>query len=85
MDCQMPSMDGFEATRKIRADERSRGLNRTPVVALTASALAEDSERCLGAGMDAHLPKPFREDQLLSVLLAHLPLVKASAPMMPMA
>lgn len=78
MDCQMPAMDGFEATRQIRADEQSRGLARTPVVALTASALAEDSERCLGAGMDAHLPKPFREDQLLSVLLAHLPLATPS-------
>ena len=81
MDCQMPAMDGFEATRQIRADERSRGLTRTPVVALTASALAEDSERCLGAGMDAHLPKPFREEQLLSVLLAHLPLAATSASM----
>lgn len=80
MDCQMPAMDGFEATRQIRADEQSRGLARTPVVALTASALAEDSERCLGAGMDAHLPKPFREDQLLSVLLAHLPM--ATTPSM---
>jgi signal transduction histidine kinase len=85
MDCQMPAMDGFEATRKIRADERRRGLARTPVVALTASALAEDSERCLGAGMDAHLPKPFREDQLLSVLVAHLPLAEASLSMMPTA
>jgi signal transduction histidine kinase len=83
MDCQMPAMDGFEATRQIRADEQSRGLARTPVVALTASALAEDSERCLGAGMDAHLPKPFREDQLLSVLLAHLPLAAPSRSLMP--
>ncbi|RZK99736.1 MAG: response regulator [Rubrivivax sp.] len=85
MDCQMPAMDGFEATRQIRADEVSRGLARTPVVALTASALAEDSERCLGAGMDAHLPKPFREDQLLSVLLAHLPLATPSRSFMPAA
>ncbi|RZI84755.1 MAG: response regulator [Rubrivivax sp.] len=85
MDCQMPAMDGFEATRQIRADERSRGLPRTPVVALTASALAEDSERCLGAGMDAHLPKPFREDQLLSVLAAHLPLASLPRSMMPTA
>jgi two-component system, sensor histidine kinase len=85
MDCQMPAMDGFEATRQIRADEQSRGLTRTPVVALTASALAEDSERCLDAGMDAHLPKPFREDQLLSVLLAHLPLTATSRSLMPTA
>ena len=73
MDCQMPTMDGLEATRLIREDERRRGLPRLPVIALTASALTEDSERCLLAGMDAHLSKPFREDQLFLVLAAHLP------------
>lgn len=73
MDCQMPAMDGFEATRRIRWYERVKGLSRLPVVALTASALAEDSERCLTAGMDAHLPKPFRDEQLIAVLQAYLP------------
>ncbi len=73
MDCHMPEMDGFEATRQLRADEQARGLPRLPVVALTASALAEDSQRCLDAGMDAYLPKPFRDEQLLAVLLSWLP------------
>ena len=72
MDCQMPSLDGFEATKRIRWHERMKGLPRIPVVALTASALAEDSARCLNAGMDAHLPKPFRDEQLIAVLHTYL-------------
>ena len=65
-------MDGFEATRRLRQHERDRHLPRLPVVALTASAMAEDSERCLHAGMDAHLPKPFHDAQLTHVLTRHL-------------
>jgi PAS domain S-box-containing protein len=62
MDCQMPQMDGFEATALIRAREgRER---RTPIVALTASAMQEDRDRCLDAGMDDHLPKPLTQAQL---------------------
>lgn len=72
MDCQMPRMDGFEATRRLRDHERRRHLKRLPVVALTASAMAEDSERCLQAGMDAHLPKPFQDAQLTAVLAHYL-------------
>lgn len=72
MDCQMPRMDGFEATRRLREHERDQRLPRLPVVALTASAMAEDSERCLDAGMDAHLPKPFHDTQLTAVLAHHL-------------
>jgi signal transduction histidine kinase/ActR/RegA family two-component response regulator len=72
MDCQMPRMDGFEATRRLRQHERDQHLPRLPVVALTASAMAEDSERCLHAGMDAHLPKPFHDAQLTHVLTRHL-------------
>ncbi len=72
MDCQMPRMDGFETTRRLRDHERTHNLHRLPVVALTASAMAEDSERCLRAGMDAHLPKPFHDNQLTAVLARFL-------------
>ena len=68
MDCMMPRLDGLEATRLIRQEEARRGLPRLPVIALTASALQEDHDRCLAAGMDAYLAKPFTESQLLTVL-----------------
>ena len=56
MDCQMPEMDGFEATQRIRGLDGARG--RTPVVALTANGFADDRARCLAAGMDEHVSKP---------------------------
>jgi PAS domain S-box-containing protein len=58
MDCQMPGMDGFEATRRLRLEEIADGLPRTLVIALTANAFAEDRQACAAAGMDAFLPKP---------------------------
>jgi signal transduction histidine kinase/CheY-like chemotaxis protein len=72
MDCQMPRMDGFEATQRLRAHERTHAMPRLPVVALTASAMAEDSARCLSAGMDAHLSKPFEDMDLLRILSLYL-------------
>lgn len=74
MDCQMPGMDGFEATRRIRAYELQNGLPHIPIIALTANALFGDKERCIAAGMDDHLSKPFEDDKLLDVLGKYLTL-----------
>jgi CheY-like chemotaxis protein len=65
MDCQMPEMDGFQATAKLRQREVGR---RTPVVALTAAATREDVDRCHAAGMDDVLPKPLGEADLLDAV-----------------
>ena len=65
MDCQMPVMDGFAATRAIRALELSKGGGaHLPIIALTANVMSEDRERCLAAGMDAYLGKPLEPTQL---------------------
>jgi signal transduction histidine kinase/ActR/RegA family two-component response regulator len=73
MDCQMPGLDGLEATRRLRRWEREQGVPTTPVVALTANAMAADRDRCLAAGMDGHLAKPFRQEDLADVLQRFLP------------
>jgi signal transduction histidine kinase/DNA-binding response OmpR family regulator/HPt (histidine-containing phosphotransfer) domain-containing protein len=74
MDCMMPGVDGFEATAEIRRQEREDPSRpRTNVVALTASAMSGDRERCLAAGMDDYLSKPFREGALRAVLARWLP------------
>ncbi len=67
MDCQMPVMDGFEATRRIRAREKATG-EYTPIVALTAGAQADDRIRCETAGMDAYLSKPIKKQDLQRML-----------------
>ncbi|MDZ7590490.1 MAG: response regulator [Rubrivivax sp.] len=78
MDCQMPQMDGYEATRAIRELEAARGGNRTPVVALTANALVGDAEVCRASGMDDHLAKPYTRKQLAQVMKRWLPDDKVS-------
>ncbi|GAA4494655.1 response regulator [Pseudaeromonas paramecii] len=78
MDCQMPVMDGFEATARLRQQELFRG-NHMPIVALTANAVSGDRERCLAAGMDDYLSKPFTQDQLSNLLSKWLP----AAPLQP--
>ncbi len=68
MDCEMPVLDGYETTRAIRAVERARRASRTPIIALTASALQGDRKRVLAAGMDDYLAKPFKSDQLADMI-----------------
>ena len=68
MDCQMPEMDGFEATSRLRRMELEQGRRRTPVIALTANAILGDREVCLDAGMDDYIAKPYTRNALLALL-----------------
>jgi CheY-like chemotaxis protein len=66
MDCQMPELNGYEATAEIRSQGGARG--RTPIIAMTAGARREDQERCLAEGMDSYLSKPVSKDALLALV-----------------
>jgi len=68
LDCQMPGLDGYEVTRRIRAG-RVRGLDpHVPIIALTASAMPEDRRKCIEAGMDDYVPKPLRPAEVSAAL-----------------
>ncbi|MDH5407050.1 MAG: response regulator [Gammaproteobacteria bacterium] len=71
MDCQMPELDGYAATRKIRASQND--YSKTPIIALTANAMRGDEEKCIAAGMDAYLSKPIKPDALYEKLQQWLP------------
>ncbi|HET8870209.1 MAG TPA: ATP-binding protein [Aquabacterium sp.] len=82
MDCIMPDMDGYEATRLIRLREAERGWPRLPIVALTATVDELERQKCLAVGMDGHLSKPFAPEELRAVLRCHLA-AEAAATILP--
>ena len=92
MDCEMPVLDGFEATRLIREQEQQQCKPHIPVIALTANAISGSEQRCLQAGMDAYLSKPFNSQQLKQAIAPWLkqapqelpsPTVSATQPSSP--
>ncbi|HEV8713850.1 MAG TPA: response regulator, partial [Candidatus Binatia bacterium] len=80
MDCHMPDMDGYEATRRIRTFERERSLPPTRIVAMTANAMEGDREACLQAGMDDYLAKPVTPEALIEKLKRNLPKNEGNHP-----
>jgi len=71
MDCQMPNIDGYDATAELRRAEQ--GARHTPVIAMTAQAMAGDRERCINAGMDDYISKPVRHADLINALRRWIP------------
>jgi CheY-like chemotaxis protein len=78
MDCQMPILDGFEATAEIRRLEK--GERRIPIVAITANAMAGDREKCLDSGMDDYISKPVQMSDLQRVLNHRVAMIPTGAP-----
>ena len=81
MDLHMPLLDGYEATRRIRQWEQQQGQRRRVIIALTADAYADDRQRCLDAGMDDVLTKPFSFERLKAVFAQWLPVSAAPVPL----
>ncbi len=80
MDCQMPVMDGYSATQAIREAESATGSARTPIVAMTANAMAGDRQKCLDAGMDDYLSKPLKPALVESIMTEWLSKKNTPAP-----
>lgn len=78
MDCQMPEMDGYEATRRIRRQETDG--THLPIIAITAHAMKGDRDKCLAAGMVDYIAKPFRADEIATVLEGWLPSTPGTSP-----
>ncbi len=68
MDCQMPQLDGYETTKRIRRGAAGDDRQGIPIVALTAATMVGDREQCIEAGMDHYLTKPIKSDQLETML-----------------
>ncbi|MGH1456009.1 MAG: response regulator [Alphaproteobacteria bacterium] len=79
MDCQMPEMDGFEATEEIRKFEKEQGRKNVPIVAITADAMIGDREKCLSFGMNDYINKPFKETDIARTLEEWIDESKASS------
>lgn len=73
MDCQMPVLDGFEATRQFRRMESESGLSKTPIVGLSGHPITEGRENCLASGMDDYLQKPFTINELQEIIDIWIP------------
>jgi CheY-like chemotaxis protein len=74
MDCQMPEMDGYEATRQIRRGNAGKKNQMVPIIAMTANAMVGDREKCIESGMNDHITKPINEEQIYKKLLQWLTL-----------
>src|SRR5213076_2576407 len=79
MDCQMPELDGYEATRLLRSDQKKSGGKHFYIIAMTANALAGDREECLRAGMDDYISKPVRLNELDAAMNRGLQTIENSA------